>query len=82
MRSLGLGGSNHGFSARLVDGGDMVVGIEEERIARVKYSVGVNSLLNKSWRYCLDVRTRNTPPRPGVEPPGAVGDLLVGNLRL
>ena len=54
MRSLGLGGSNHDFSACLVDGGDIVVGIEEERISRVKYSVGVNSLLNKSWRYCLD----------------------------
>ena len=56
MRSLGLGGSNHDFSACLVDGGDIVVGIEEERISRVKYSVGVNSLLNKSWRYCLDAR--------------------------
>jgi carbamoyltransferase len=56
MRTLGLGGSNHDFSACLVDGGDIVVGIEEERISRVKYSVGVNSLLNKSWRYCLDAR--------------------------
>ena len=54
MLSLGLGGSNHDFSACLVDGGDIVVGIEEERIGRVKYSVGVNSLFNQSWRYCLD----------------------------
>src|SRR4051812_20122629 len=52
--SLGLGGSNHDFSACLVDGGDIVAGIEEERIRRVKYSVGVNSMFNESWRYCLD----------------------------
>lgn len=54
MLSLGLGGSNHDFAACLVDGGDIVVGIEEERISRVRYSVGVNSLFNQSWRYCLD----------------------------
>jgi carbamoyltransferase len=54
MLSLGLGGSNHDFSACLVEDGDIVVGIEEERLSRRKYSVGVNSLFNKSWRYCLD----------------------------
>lgn len=59
MLTLGLGGSNHDFSACLVDGGDIVCGIEEERLARRKYSVGVNSLFNQAWRYCLaahDVR--------------------------
>lgn len=30
------------------------MGIEEERIGRKKYSVGVNSMFNQSWRYCLD----------------------------
>jgi carbamoyltransferase len=54
MLTLGLGGSNHDFSACLVDGGDIVSGIEEERISRIKYSVGVNSMFNESWRYCLD----------------------------
>ena len=52
--SLGLGGSNHDFSACLVEGGDIVVGIEEERIRRTKYSVGLNAMFNESWRYCLD----------------------------
>jgi carbamoyltransferase len=52
--SLGLGGSNHDFAACLVEGGDIVVGIEEERLSRRKYSVGVNSMFNESWRYCLD----------------------------
>lgn len=54
MLALGLGGSNHDFAACLVEGGDIVVGIEEERIGRRKYSVGVNSMFNQSWRYCLD----------------------------
>lgn len=54
MLTLGLGGSNHDFAACLVSGGDIVVGIEEERLRRRKYSVGVNSLFNQSWRYCLE----------------------------
>jgi carbamoyltransferase len=54
MFALGLGGSNHDFSACLVSGGDVVCGIEEERLSRRKYSVGVNSLHNQAWRYCLD----------------------------
>ena len=58
MLTLGLGGSNHDFAACLVDGGDIVFGIEEERLARRKYSVGVNSLFNQSWRYCLDAHDR------------------------
>ncbi len=54
MLALGLGGSNHDFSACLVDNGEVVYAIEEERIRRRKYSVGVNSLFNQGWRYCLD----------------------------
>jgi carbamoyltransferase len=56
MLTLGLGGSNHDFAACLVEDGQIRYGIEEERIARRKYSVGVNSLLNRCWRYCLDAR--------------------------
>jgi carbamoyltransferase len=57
--ALGLGGSNHDFSACLVADGDIVAAVEEERLSRRKYSVGGNSLFNQSWRYCLsahDVR--------------------------
>ncbi|MGO1050093.1 carbamoyltransferase family protein [Crossiella sp. CA198] len=54
MLALGLGGSNHDFSAALVHEGEISVGIEEERLARRKYAVGVNSLTNRGWRYCLD----------------------------
>ncbi|MGA8116457.1 MAG: carbamoyltransferase C-terminal domain-containing protein [Actinocatenispora sp.] len=54
MLTLGLGGSNHDFAACLVADGDIVAGVEEERLRRRKYSVGVNSLFNQSWRYCLD----------------------------
>ncbi|WP_086771654.1 carbamoyltransferase family protein [Streptomyces bobili] len=55
MLTLGLGGSNHDFAACLVSDGVIAAGIEEERVRRVKYSVGVNSLFNQSWRYCLDM---------------------------
>ncbi|PWG14129.1 carbamoyl transferase [Streptomyces sp. V2] len=58
MLTLGLGGSNHDFSACLVSDGRIAAGIEEERVRRVKYSVGVNSLFNQSWRYCLDMVER------------------------
>ncbi len=54
MLVLGLGGSNHDFSACLVRDGEVRVAIEEERLARVKYSVGVNALFHEGWRYCLD----------------------------
>ncbi len=33
---LGLGGSNHDFSAAIVNGGEIVVAIEDERLQRVK----------------------------------------------
>jgi carbamoyltransferase len=54
MLTLGLGGSNHDFAACLVEDGEITYGIEEERVRRQKYSVGVNSLFNQSWRYCLE----------------------------
>ncbi|MEU5977727.1 carbamoyltransferase C-terminal domain-containing protein [Streptomyces sp. NPDC047315] len=53
MLAMGLGGSNHDFSACLVENGEIAVGIEEERLSRRKYSVNVNSLANQCWRYCL-----------------------------
>ncbi|MFF8970320.1 carbamoyltransferase [Streptomyces sp. NPDC014995] len=53
MLALGLGGSNHDFSACLVENGEIAVGIEEERLTRRKYAVNVNSLANQCWRYCL-----------------------------
>ncbi|WP_075737092.1 carbamoyltransferase family protein [Streptomyces acidiscabies] len=53
MLALGLGGSNHDFSACLVENGEIAVGIEEERLRRRKYAVNVNSLANQCWRYCL-----------------------------
>ncbi|MFB0617872.1 carbamoyltransferase [Streptomyces sp. AGS-58] len=56
MLALGLGGSNHDFSACLVENGEIVVGIEEERLTRRKYAVNVNSLANQCWRYCLTTR--------------------------
>ncbi|MCF4136433.1 hypothetical protein L1856_05395 [Streptomyces sp. Tue 6430] len=56
MLALGLGGSNHDFSACLVENGEIAVGIEEERLTRRKYAVNVNSLANQCWRYCLTTK--------------------------
>ncbi len=33
---LGLGGSNHDFSAAIVDEGSIAVAVEDERIQRIK----------------------------------------------
>lgn len=54
--TLGLGGSNHDFSACLVEDGAVRFAIEEERLNRVKYSVNVNSMFAEDWRYCLEAR--------------------------
>ena len=48
MLTLGLGGSNHDYAACLVEDDEIVCGLEEERLTRRKYSVGVNSLFNGS----------------------------------
>jgi predicted NodU family carbamoyl transferase len=48
MLTFGLGGSNHDYAACLVEDDEIVCGLEEERLTRRKYSVGVNSLFNGS----------------------------------
>lgn len=54
MKILGLGGSNHDFSACVVDN-EVVIGmIEEERITRKKHGVGLNISLAQGFsrKYC------------------------------
>ncbi|WP_245850845.1 carbamoyltransferase N-terminal domain-containing protein [Paenibacillus herberti] len=41
MKVLGLGGSNHDFAACLVIDGQVEAAIEEERITRIKHSLGL-----------------------------------------
>jgi carbamoyltransferase len=48
MLELGLGGSNHDYAACLVEGDEIVCGVDEERLTRRKHSVEVNSLFNRS----------------------------------
>ena len=48
MLTLGLGGSNYAYAACLVEDDEIVCGVEEERLTRRKYSLGVNSLFNGS----------------------------------
>jgi predicted NodU family carbamoyl transferase len=48
MLTLGLGGSNHDYAACLVEDDEIVCGVEQERLTRRKYSLGVNSLFNGS----------------------------------
>lgn len=54
MNILGLGGSDHSFSACLISDDKIVCAIEEERISREKYSLGPNSIYGKCKQYCLN----------------------------
>ncbi|MCP4152886.1 MAG: hypothetical protein GY757_34455 [bacterium] len=56
MYILGLGGSNHDFSACLLKDGQVHCMIEDERITRKKYAVGLGIELAKgfSTKYCLE----------------------------
>jgi carbamoyltransferase len=51
---MGLGGSNHDYATCITRGEEILVAIEEERLARRRYAIGVNSLFTKSRQYCLD----------------------------
>ena len=55
MRVLGLGGSNHDFSACIVQDGEVLNMIEDERITRKKYGMGLGISLAKGFsrKYCL-----------------------------
>ncbi len=56
MNILGLGGSNHDFSACLVQDGNIMNMIEDERITRVKHSRGLGVEIAKGFsrKYCLE----------------------------
>ncbi|MFI6823491.1 carbamoyltransferase [Micromonospora sp. NPDC050187] len=47
MRVLGLGGSHHDFSACLVEDGQVVSAVEEERLTRVKIGFGLGPRLQR-----------------------------------
>lgn len=53
MKILGIGGSDHSFSACMVNDRGIVIAVEEERITREKHSLGKNSLYGHSREYCL-----------------------------
>ncbi|MHB1392541.1 MAG: carbamoyltransferase N-terminal domain-containing protein [Clostridia bacterium] len=55
MVILGLGGSNHDFSACIVENGKIVSMIEDERITRKKYGVGLGVEIAKGFsrKYCM-----------------------------
>lgn len=57
MYILGIGGSNHDYSACLVKDGEIVCMIDDERITRKKYGIGLGVELAKGFsrKYCLDV---------------------------
>ncbi|WP_400161932.1 carbamoyltransferase [Brevibacillus sp. TJ4] len=60
MYILGIGGSEHDFSATLLKNGEIVCSIEDERLTRVKHSLDRDlaiTPLAKEWRavrYCLE----------------------------
>lgn len=56
MIVLGLGGSNHDFSSCIVKDGIILSMIEDERITRNKYGIGLGIELGKGYsrKYCLN----------------------------
>jgi carbamoyltransferase len=60
LNILGIGGSEHDFSACLIVNGEIVVAIEDERLSRVKHSLqkdlSITPLANRQLaiEYCLD----------------------------
>lgn len=56
MIVLGLGGSNHDFSSCIVKDGIILSMIEDERITRKKYGIGLGIELGKGYsrKYCLN----------------------------
>lgn len=55
MYVLGLGGSNHDFSACIVRNGEIKCAVEEERLCGIKRSIGFNPMLGTSAAYCMDI---------------------------
>ena len=53
LQILGLGGSDHGASAALVQGETLTCAIEEERVTRKKYNIGANLLFGAARKYVL-----------------------------
>ena len=55
-RVLGIGGSNHDFSAAIVEDGELVVAIEDERVQRIRHGRHdwASRPASASVQYCLD----------------------------
>lgn len=54
MKILGLSGPGHDLAFCLLDKGQIVTAIEEERISREKHGLGFRSKIGRGMQYCLD----------------------------
>ncbi|MFZ5351517.1 MAG: carbamoyltransferase [Bacillota bacterium] len=54
MRIIGIGGSDHDLSCCLLEDGEVLIAIEEERLSKEKHGNGVRSCILKSVDYCLE----------------------------
>jgi carbamoyltransferase len=50
---IGIGGSLHDFAACLIYDNQRVIAIEDERLTKIRYSIGANSAHTPSVDYCL-----------------------------
>lgn len=50
---IGIGGSLHDFSACLIEENSRIIAIEDERISKMRYSIGEEEPHVKSFLYCL-----------------------------
>jgi carbamoyltransferase len=53
-RAVGIGGSIHDFAACIIDENGQIFAIEDERINRIRYSLGASDPCEPSLKYCLD----------------------------
>lgn len=55
MKIIGFGGSGHDWSCCLLEDARVVVSVDEERMARVKYGLGGNLLKSQARSTCLQI---------------------------
>src|SRR5258707_15140756 len=52
-RAVGIGGSIHDFAACIIDENGQIIAMEDERINRIRYSLGATDPCEPSLKNCL-----------------------------
>lgn len=73
---VGFGGSTHDFATCLLTADNRIIGIEDERLSRIRYSIGEPNPCRSSLEYCHQVSGIGETDISGY----GANDLLDGNL--